>query len=94
MIFNFSKNNQFSTEIKMENDVIETVTETKLLGTTITSDLSWNKNTEKRGTFMSGFKSHNKQLTGNFLSPIWLKSLVVKLAPNSTHHTKFESNRS
>ena len=47
MIFNFSKNNQFSTEIKMENDVIETVTETKLLGTTITSDLSWNKNTEK-----------------------------------------------
>ena len=50
----------------MENDVIETVTETKLLGTTITSDLSWNKNTEKRGTFMSGFKSHNKQLTGIF----------------------------
>ena len=28
----------------------------------------------------------------NFWSPIWLKSLVVKLGPNSTHHTKFESN--
>ena len=47
MIFNFSKNNQFSTEIKMGNEVIETVTETKLLGTTITSDLSWNRNTDK-----------------------------------------------
>ncbi len=47
MIFNFSKNNQFSTEIRICNEVIETVKETKLLGTTITSDLSWNKNTDK-----------------------------------------------
>ena len=52
------------------------------------------KAANERGMFMSGFKSHNKQLTGNFLSPIWLKSLVVKLADNSTHQTKFESNRS
>ena len=47
MIFNFSKNNQFSTEIRIGNEIIETVKETKLLGTTITSDLSWNKNTDK-----------------------------------------------
>ena len=46
-IFNFSKKHQFSTEIKIRDDVIETISETKLLGTTITSDLSWNKNTSK-----------------------------------------------
>ena len=47
IIFNFSKNNQFSTEIKLDGEVIETVTETKLLGTIITNDLKWKKNTEK-----------------------------------------------
>ena len=46
-IFNFSKKHQFSTEIKIKDDIIETINETKLLGTTITSDLSWNKNTSR-----------------------------------------------
>ena len=47
IIFNFSKNNQFSTEIKLDGEVIETVNETKLLGTTITNDLNWRKNTDR-----------------------------------------------
>jgi hypothetical protein len=47
IIFNFSRNNQFSTDIKLDGKVIETVTETKLLGTLITNNLSWNKNTDK-----------------------------------------------
>ena len=47
IIFNFSKNNQFSTEIKLDGEVIETVSETKLLGTTITNDLNWKKNTDR-----------------------------------------------
>ena len=37
---------QFSTDIKLNNESIETVSETKLLGTIITNDLKWNKNTE------------------------------------------------
>ena len=47
IIFNFSKNNQFSTEVKLNGEVIETVNETKLLGTTITNDLNWTKNTDR-----------------------------------------------
>ncbi len=47
IIFNFSKKNQFSTEIRLDNKVIETVSETKLLGTLITNNMSWKKNTEK-----------------------------------------------
>ena len=46
MCFNFSRDKQFSTNIRLHNEPIETVNETKLLGTIITSDLKWNKNTE------------------------------------------------
>ena len=44
--FNFTKDKQFSTDIKLNNESIETVSETKLLGTIITNDLKWNKNTD------------------------------------------------
>ena len=47
IIFNFSKNSQFSTEIRLDNKVIETVSETKLLGTLISNNMSWKRNTEK-----------------------------------------------
>ena len=47
IIFNFSRNKQFSTELKLNGEMIETVSETKLLGTVITDDLSWKKNTDK-----------------------------------------------
>ena len=46
IIFNYSKNFQFSTDLKLEGDFIETVSETKLLGTIITNDLNWSKNTQ------------------------------------------------
>ena len=45
MIFNFSKKSQFATRILLENENLETVTSTKLLGTVITSDLKWTENT-------------------------------------------------
>ena len=41
-----TKDKQFSTDIKLNNESIETVSETKLLGTIITNDLKWNKNTD------------------------------------------------
>ena len=46
MIFNFSRNYKFSTRLELEGEVIETVKDTKLLGTIISNDLTWNKNTE------------------------------------------------
>ena len=46
LIFNFSKNYQFSTNVKMKGEDIETIDNIKLLGTTITNDLKWNENTK------------------------------------------------
>ena len=46
IIFNFSKSNQFVTDLKLKNEELEVVNETKLLGVFITSDLKWNKNTD------------------------------------------------
>ena len=45
LIFNFSKNYQFSTDVRLKGEHIETLDKMKLLGTTITSDLRWNENT-------------------------------------------------
>ena len=47
IIFNFSKKYQFSTKLSVKNANIEIVKETKLLGTYITDDLKWNKNTSE-----------------------------------------------
>jgi hypothetical protein len=47
MIFNFSKKHQFTTELSVNGKKIDIVEETKLLGTIITSDLKWNRNTRE-----------------------------------------------
>ena len=44
MLFNFSKNYQFTTLLSIEDKMIEVVNKVKLLGTTITSDLKWDEN--------------------------------------------------
>ena len=46
MIFNFTKNYQFSTRIQLENNLLEIINETTLLGCVITSDLKFHQNTE------------------------------------------------
>ena len=46
MIFNFTKEHQFSSRLYLEGKLLEIIDETKLLGTIITSDLKWEKNTE------------------------------------------------
>ena len=46
MVFNFIKTKQFSTHITLNGKVIETVKEMKLLGTIITDDMKWTKNTK------------------------------------------------
>ena len=47
MVFNFTKNHQFNTNIKLRNESLEVMKEMKLLGTYITDDLKWNRNTEE-----------------------------------------------
>ena len=46
MIFNLNKSKQFTTRLSINNKPIEIVKEIKLLGTYITSNLKWNKNTK------------------------------------------------
>ena len=45
MIFNFTNKYQFSTRLRINNKILETVSETKLLGTIISNNLKWDKNT-------------------------------------------------
>ena len=45
MVFNFTRTKQFSTRLTLKNKNIETVKHTKLLGTIISDNLKWNKNT-------------------------------------------------
>ena len=47
MIFNETIKYQFSTRLELENSIIETVNNTKLLGVNISSDLTWHKNTKQ-----------------------------------------------
>ena len=46
IFFNITINYQFSTRLKIEDEILETVQDTKLLGTIISNDLRWNKNTD------------------------------------------------
>ena len=46
VIFNFTKKYQFSTRLSIQNEVLQIVPEAKLLGTIISNDLKWSKNTE------------------------------------------------
>ena len=45
MIFNFTDKFQFSTRLAIDDEPIEVISSTKLLGTIITSDLRWEENT-------------------------------------------------
>ena len=45
MIFNFT-DLRFSTRLYLENTLLEEISETKLLGTIVSSDMKWHKNTE------------------------------------------------
>ena len=47
MIFNFSKKYQFNTRLKLDDQKLEQLTETKLLGLIIRDDLSWKSNTSE-----------------------------------------------
>ena len=46
MVVNFTKNFKFNTRIKLDNALLQEVKECRLLGLTLTNQLSWNQNTE------------------------------------------------
>ena len=46
MIFNFCKEFQFTSRIQLESEIMEIVSETKLLGVIVNSNLSWDENTK------------------------------------------------
>ena len=46
MIFNFSKDKQFTTEIQLKGESLEIVEEVKLLGVIIDKNLKWDRNTK------------------------------------------------
>ena len=45
IVFNYSRNYQFATRLYIQNELLEIVQSTKLLGTVISSDLTWWENT-------------------------------------------------
>ena len=69
IIFNFSKNYQFTTCLSVNGENVELVKKTKLLGTIITDDLKWDENTSEIGK-----KSYQRMqlltTTANFTSNI------------------------
>ena len=100
IIFNYSKNYQFSTDLKLKNEVIETVKETKLLGTYITDDLSWDKNTKyivkesnKRMSFLH--KASKFTSSSSDLKKIYILQVRSKLEQSAVlwHFGLTEKNR-
>ena len=84
IIFNFTKSHQFSTDIHLDNETIETVSDVKLLGTTITNNLTWNKNTSilvRGGNFRMQFLHKSAKFTNNFrdLKQIYISQVRSKL---------------
>ena len=68
VIFNFTKKFQFTTDMSVNNENIEVVHETKLLGTYITSNLKWDKNTSeivKRANARMQILNRSAQFTSN-----------------------------
>ena len=88
MLFNFSKKHQFSTNLTLMNEEIEMVKETRLLGTIITDQITWNRITEeltkkayKRMQLLNAaaaFTSKMKDLKDIYLT--FIRSIVEQLA--------------
>ena len=88
MIFNFTKKFQFTTNLSVNEKPVEIVKETKLLGTFLTDDLKWNKNTAeivKKGwrrmqllNRAAGFTSNKQDLKKIYL--VYIRSILEQSA--------------
>ena len=100
MIFNFTSDFQFATRLSLENQLIECVKETTLLGTIITSDLKWSRNTDmlvkkafKRMVILQKLKSFNVA-TEDMLNiyKLYIRSVVEQNCP-VWHHSLSQEDR-
>ena len=88
IIFNFTSKHQFSTQLELEGEKLETVTEAKLLGTIVSNNLKWDKNTEfivkkanKRMELLrkiSHFGANWEDLKNIYI--LFIRSLLVELS--------------
>ena len=89
IIFNYTNKYQFTTDLSVNDKNIEVVKETKLLGTYITDDLKWNKNTSeivkkanKRMPILTksaAFTTNRQDLKRIYLTYISLVFLISRL---------------
>ena len=47
LVFNFSKDKQFTTNLKLKGEMVEIVDHSKLLGVIVSNDLKWDRNTNQ-----------------------------------------------
>ena len=64
MVFNYTNKNKFSTRLTFEGEILETVSDTKLLGTIVSNDLKWNRNIEN---MLKKSKQKNGTVEENFI---------------------------
>ena len=90
MIINFTRKYPFTTRLKIDDENIEVVKEIKLLGTIVTNDLKWDKNTKlltKKGNMRmqllhkaANFTNESRDLKSiylTFIRPALEQSAVV-----------------
>ena len=83
MIFNFTKKFQFTTDLKVNDKNIEIVKEAKLLGTYITDDLKWDKNTSeivKKGFRRMQILNKSAKFTSNIYDLKKIRSILEQSA--------------
>ena len=90
IIFNFTKNHKFTTRLNVNDENIEAVQEVKLLGTIVTHDLKWERNTAaivkkawRRMQLLHNVakftnkKAHLKSIYTTYIRPVLEQSSVV-----------------
>ena len=83
IIFNYTEQ-KFTTRLMLEDQILESVQETKLLGTIITSDLQWHKNTDmlvkkafQRMIILNKLKSFNVSMEDMLtIYKLYIRSIV------------------
>ena len=101
MIFNFTEDYQFATRLFLQNEILDTVTETRLLGTIITSDLKWHKNSDilvkkayKRMVILQKLKQFNVSIQDMLvIYKLYIRSIVEQNCP-VWHHSISEDDQS
>lgn len=99
MIFNFTDKYKFSTRLKLNDTNVDVINEVKLLGTYITSDLKWDRNTDfivKKANArmellrrMSPFGASQEQLTNIY--KIFIRS-ILEQSSNVWHSSLTQEN--